>query len=73
MKTLFIDEGDLGSLDGEGARSLFVKKLLSMGDFFERIILITHIAEVAEQFPSRIRVYMTPDKYSRAEVGGISA
>jgi exonuclease SbcC len=73
MKTLFIDEGDLGSLDTENARSLFVKKLLSMGDFFERIILITHIAEVAEQFPSRIRVYMTPEKYSRVEVGGIPA
>jgi exonuclease SbcC len=68
MKTLFIDEGDLGSLDTESARVYFVRKLLSMGDTFERIILITHIAEIADQFSSRIRVYMTPEKYSRVEV-----
>ncbi len=73
MKTLFIDEGDLGSLDTESARSLFVNKLLSMGDLFERIILITHIAEIAERFPSRIRVSMTPEMYSHVEVGGIVA
>jgi exonuclease SbcC len=73
MKTLFIDEGDLGSLDTEGAQVLFIRKLLSMGDMFERIILITHITEVADQFPSRIRVYMTPEKFSRVEVGGTPA
>ena len=73
MKTLFIDEGDLGSLDTESARVFFVRKLLSMGDTFERIILVTHIAEVAEQFRSRIRVSMTPEKYSRVEVEGVSA
>jgi DNA repair protein SbcC/Rad50 len=69
MKTLFIDEGDLGSLDTESARSFFVNKLLSMGDLFERIILITHIAEIAERFPSRIRISMTPERYSRVEIG----
>jgi exonuclease SbcC len=73
MKTLFIDEGDLGSLDTENARALFVRKLLSMGDMFERIILITHITDVAEQFPSRIRVYMTPEKFSRVDAGSVPA
>ncbi len=73
MKTLFIDEGDLGSLDTESARLFFVRKLLSMGDTFERIILVTHIADIADQFPSRIRVYMTPERYSRVEVEGIPA
>jgi exonuclease SbcC len=73
MKTLFIDEGDLGSLDTSNARVLFVKKLLSMGNLFERVVLITHIAEVADQFPSRIRVYMTPENFSRVTVGEISA
>ena len=73
MKTLFIDEGDLGSLDTESARIYFVRKLLNLGEFFERIILITHITEVAEQFPNRIRVYMTPERNSRVEVGGIPA
>jgi len=68
MKTLFIDEGDLGSLDTEVSRELFVQKLLRMGEFFEKVILITHLAEVAEKFPGRIRVTMTPDRESRAEV-----
>ena len=72
MKTLFIDEGDLGSLDTENARMLFVRKLLSMGDMFERVVLVTHITEVAELFPSRIRVYMTPEKYSRVEAGPVA-
>ncbi len=73
MKTLFIDEGDLGSLDTENARVFFVRKLLSMGDLFERVVLITHITEVADQFPSRIRVYMTPERFSRVEVGVVPA
>jgi exonuclease SbcC len=68
MKTLFIDEGDLGSLDTEVSRELFVQKLLRMGEVFEKVILITHLAEVAERFPGRIRVTMTPNQESRAEV-----
>ena len=68
MKTLFIDEGDLGSLDTETSRELFVKKLFDMGEFFERIILITHLSEVAERFPGRIIVYMTPEEESRIKV-----
>jgi len=68
MKTLFIDEGDLGSLDTEVSRELFVQKLLRMGEVFEKVILITHLTEVAEKFPGRIRVTMTPSQESRAEV-----
>ncbi|MGI0149587.1 MAG: hypothetical protein ACREDF_08675, partial [Thermoplasmata archaeon] len=68
MKTLFIDEGDLGSLDTEISRELFVQKLLRMGEVFEKVILITHLAEVADRFPGRIRVTMTPKQESRAEV-----
>ncbi len=68
MKTLFIDEGDLGSLDTEGSRELFVAKLFKLGEAFEKVVLITHLAEVAEQFPGRIRVTMTPEGQSRAEV-----
>src|SRR5437899_11137524 len=51
MKTLFIDEGDLGSLDTEISRELFVQKLLRMGEVFEKVILITHLAEIADRFP----------------------
>lgn len=68
MKTLFIDEGDLGSLDTEVSRELFVQKLFRMGEFFDKVILITHLAEVAEKFPGRIRVTMTPSQESRVEV-----
>jgi len=69
MKTLFIDEGDLGSLDTEQSRKLFVRKLFTLGDLFERVILITQLTDVAEQFPYRIRVYMTPEQFSKvAEV-----
>lgn len=68
MKTLFIDEGDLGSLDSEVSRELFVQKLFRMGEFFDKVILITHLAEVADRFPSRLRVTMTPNQESRVEI-----
>lgn len=68
MKTLFIDEGDLGSLDTESSRELFVSKLFKMGDSFEKVILITHLTEVAEKFPGRVRVAMTPHGESTIEV-----
>ena len=68
MKTLFIDEGDLGSLDTEVSRELFVQKLFRMGEFFEKVILITHLAEVAERFPGRVQVTMGPGQESRLEV-----
>ncbi|MCG2826038.1 MAG: hypothetical protein L6265_05545, partial [Thermoplasmatales archaeon] len=68
MKTLFIDEGDLGSLDTEVSMELFVKKLFDMGKFFEKIILITHLTEVSERFASRIQINMTASGESRVEV-----
>ena len=68
MKTLFIDEGDLGSLDTEVSRELFVQKLFRMGEFFEKVILITHLAEVADRFPGRIQITMSPNQESRVEV-----
>jgi len=67
MKTLFIDEGDLGSLDTEQSRKLFIRKLFTLGDLFEKVILITQLTDVAEQFPSRFRVYMTPEQISKVE------
>ncbi len=68
MKTLFIDEGDLGSLDTDVSRELFVHKLFKMGEFFDRIVLITHLADVADRFEGRVRVFMTPEGESRLEV-----
>jgi len=68
MKTLFLDEADLGSLDTEVSRDLFVEKLFDMGAFFDKVILITHLTEVADKFAARIRVDMTPDGISHAQV-----
>ena len=68
MKMLFIDEGDLGSLDTEVSRDLFVQKLFRMGDFFDKVILITHLTEVAERFQSRMHVEMNDRGESRLEV-----
>jgi exonuclease SbcC len=68
IKTLFIDEGDLGSLDTEVSRELFVNQLFRMGRFFEKVILITHLTEVADRFPGKLRVTMTPEGRSMIEV-----
>ncbi|MHA1977467.1 MAG: AAA family ATPase [Candidatus Hodarchaeales archaeon] len=54
-KTLFIDEGDLGSLDTMEAQQAFVKKLFELSNNF-KIILITHITEIADQFPHSIQI-----------------
>jgi len=67
MKMLFIDEGDLGSLDTESSRDLFVQKLFRMGDFFDKVVLITHLTEVAERFQSRMHVEMNDRGESRVE------
>jgi DNA repair exonuclease SbcCD ATPase subunit len=65
MRTLFIDEGDLGSLDTETSRGLFVKKLFDMGEFFDKVILITHLSDVADTFPGKVRIEMTSENESR--------
>ncbi|PWI46937.1 hypothetical protein CEE45_14220 [Candidatus Heimdallarchaeota archaeon B3_Heim] len=62
-KTLFIDEGDLGSLDTMEAQQAFVKKLFELSNKF-KIILITHITEIADQFPHSIQI--TRDTYGRS-------
>ncbi|MFX1504679.1 MAG: hypothetical protein ACFFDC_01070, partial [Promethearchaeota archaeon] len=54
--TLLIDEGDLGTLDDESARQRFVDKIFDLKSMFEKIILITHLEDVAEQFPNRIMI-----------------
>ena len=54
--TLFIDEGDLGTLDDDSSRQLFVDKIMEMGTRFKNIILITHLEDVATQFLNRIKI-----------------
>ncbi len=65
-KTLFIDEGDLGSLDTLEAQQAFVTKLFKLTNRF-KIILITHLQEIAEQFPHSINI--TRDSYGRSIKG----
>ncbi|MFX0185670.1 MAG: AAA family ATPase [Candidatus Hodarchaeota archaeon] len=62
-KTLFIDEGDLGSLDTLEAQQAFVTKLFKLTNRF-KIILITHLTDVANQFPNSINI--TRDRYGRS-------
>ena len=54
--TLLIDEGDLGTLDDESARQRFVDKIFELKSMLKKIILITHLEDVAEQFPNRIMI-----------------
>ena len=68
-KTLFIDEGDLGSLDTMEAQQAFVKKLFELSNKF-KIILITHITEIADQFPHSIQI--TRDSSGRSMKSTVS-
>jgi DNA repair exonuclease SbcCD ATPase subunit len=45
-----------------------VQKLFRMGDFFDKVVLITHLTEVAERFQSRMHVEMNDRGESRVEV-----
>jgi DNA repair exonuclease SbcCD ATPase subunit len=42
-----------------------------MSRFFDKVILITHLSDVAEQFPGKINVYMTDEQESRIQVDGM--
>ena len=59
LPTLFIDEG-FGTQDPAG-RDRIVDALNAIRDDFERIIVITHIEELKEQFPARIQVEKGPE------------
>jgi exonuclease SbcC len=65
-KTLFIDEGDLGSLDTLEAQQAFVSELFKLSSKF-KIILITHLSEIADQFPNSIQIVR--DAIGRSTVG----
>ena len=58
LPTLFIDEG-FGTQDTLG-RDRIIDAINAIQDEFERILVITHIDEIKEQFPVRIEVEKTP-------------
>jgi exonuclease SbcC len=54
LQTLVIDEG-FGSQDANGRQRL-VEAINTIQDDFERILVITHIDELQDAFPTRIEV-----------------
>ncbi len=58
LPILFIDEG-FGSQDSTGQERL-KEAIQSIQDDFRKIIVITHIDEIKESFPTRIEVAKTP-------------
>ena len=52
-----IDEG-FGSQDGQGREKL-VSAIRSIQDDFEKILVITHIEELKDEFPTRINIIKT--------------
>lgn len=59
LPTLFIDEG-FGTQDSSG-RERLVEAINSIQDDFEKIIVITHIDELKDAFPTRIEVTKTAE------------
>lgn len=57
LQTLVIDEG-FGSQDGQGREKL-VGAIRSIQGDFERILVITHIEELKDEFPVRINIIKT--------------
>lgn len=58
LQTLFIDEG-FGSQDTQGRQRL-IEAINLVRDEFAKILVITHIEELKEQFPTHIEVEKTP-------------
>ena len=58
LQTLVIDEG-FGSQDAQGRQRL-VEAINLVQDDFEKILVITHLEELKEVFPTRIEVEKTP-------------
>ena len=56
-RTLFIDEGKIGSLDQE-AREVYMNMLYEVRRFFDKIILITHIEGLTQKFNQFIEISM---------------
>jgi exonuclease SbcC len=59
LPTLIIDEG-FGTLDNSGIEKI-KEAINSIRNDFEKIIVITHIDELKDAFPSRINVTKTPN------------
>ncbi|MHA1730728.1 MAG: hypothetical protein ACTSU5_02240 [Promethearchaeota archaeon] len=56
LRFLFVDEGDMGSLDEDAARLDFVGALQGLTSVYRQLVLITHFPSVAERFAGRYEV-----------------
>jgi DNA repair protein SbcC/Rad50 len=65
LRSLFVDEG-FGALDTEGRQRL-VEAVKAIQDEFDMVLIITHVDELREAFPSQILVTKT-DNGSQIEV-----
>jgi len=59
LQTLVIDEG-FGSQDAQGRQRL-IEAINLVRDDFEKILVITHLDELKDAFPTRIEVEKTPE------------
>ncbi|MBI2852846.1 MAG: SMC family ATPase [Chloroflexi bacterium] len=66
LRTLIIDEG-FGTQDSAGLEKL-KEAISSIQDDFDRILVITHVEELRDAFPTRIDVVKTPEG-SMIEIG----
>jgi len=58
VETLVIDEG-LGALDPDG-RNKFIEAINAIRGRFKKILVVTHLEELKDAFPSRLQVEKTP-------------
>jgi exonuclease SbcC len=66
IRTLVVDEG-FGSLDSVGRQRL-VEAINAVAEDFDKILVVTHIDELKDAFPTRIDVYKDAELGSRIEV-----
>jgi exonuclease SbcC len=57
LETLIIDEG-FGTQDAQG-RERLVEAINSISDEFRTILVITHVSEVRDMFPTQIHIRRT--------------
>jgi len=59
LRTLFIDEG-FGTQD-EAGRQRLVEAINAVQDYFDLVLVITHVEELRDAFPVQIEIKKTPD------------
>lgn len=66
LRFLVIDEG-FGSQDAEGLRAL-VEVINGIRDYYDKILVISHLINLKEEFPQRVEVFKDEEGYSRLRV-----